>query len=57
MQHVHDQHLPTISVAKKMELERLKLKIKPKEIKRPDHVPVYEVNSYKNSVSRSIDWA
>ena len=39
-----------------MELERLKDKIKPKEIKRPEHVPIYETNTYKNQVSKSIDW-
>jgi len=40
-----------------MELERLKEKIKPKEIKRPDHIPVYHTDSYKKEVSKSIDWA
>ena len=40
-----------------MELERLKEKIKPKEVKRPDHAPVYHTDSYKKEVSKSIDWA
>ena len=64
MQHVHDQHLPTISLAKKMELEQLKEKTKPKEIKRPEIAPVYRTDSYKKDnrnvnggVSKSIDWS
>ena len=40
-----------------MELERLKDKIKPKEIKRPEQTPYYHADSYKKEVSKSIDWA
>lgn len=40
-----------------MELERLKEKIKPKEIRRPENVQTYEAGQWKKEVSKSIDWA
>ena len=47
MKHVHNEHLPSISLQKKAELEELKSKLEKKEIRKSNNPIVYSVNSYK----------
>lgn len=47
MKHVHNEHLPSISLQKKAELEDLKQKLEKKEVRKSNNPIVYNVNSYK----------
>ena len=58
-QHVQHNHLPQISLKKKMELEKIKDNLSAEKRKPvPENAPVYSVNSYKadRANSKSVDW-
>ena len=58
MKHVMEEHLPSISENKKMQLERYRTQlIQSKLPRRPENPKMYNVETYKQEKTKSLDWS